>query len=72
MFILVAGFVLQHFGHALLIKKRDGDRKLAFGSRDMQVLRKWWDAMYLAQYVAVILNFNLRSYLLMCLQLLCV
>ena len=49
----VVGFVLQHFGHALLIKRRDDERKLAFGSREMQVLQKWWDAMYLAQYVAV-------------------
>ena len=53
LYVLIVGFVLQHFGHALLIKRRDGERKLAFGSRDMQVLQKWWDAMFLAQYVAV-------------------
>ena len=48
--------LLQIFGHALLLKGKDDKKKFMFGSKDEQVLQKWWEAMYLAQYVALTLN----------------
>lgn len=54
------GVVLQSFGHAVTIKSKDGKSKYAFGSRDEQLLRKWWDAMYMAQYVTLTLNITIQ------------
>jgi len=45
----------------VLLKSKDSDRKIMFGSRDETVLRKWWDAMHLAMYATLTL---LRRYVL--------